>query len=225
MTRSIIQWTTAQLTKKTSTDQLPVLVVSFRLTLLSFRCCLVDCKLLGIVNQLPCFLFSAWFFARHAHISHSGSPIDTICVVVADDFFSTHPLAREVRFVFLLFGFETLKSSYLDSYCESGIRESLYHMAYSWFAVRPQYVIYLLAEQTMLRCLLDGLMVLIACRLTQMSKFSLSFCRTFKTIRFGPQLLSPACYRHRHMLPVSHINRTTPLSLSHVNPGQIMSHD
>ncbi|KZP21149.1 hypothetical protein FIBSPDRAFT_788486 [Athelia psychrophila] len=51
--------------------------------------------------------------------------------------FSTHPLAREVRFLFLLFGFETLKSSRLDLYCESAAKESLYHLAYSWFAVRP----------------------------------------------------------------------------------------
>ncbi|TRM58568.1 hypothetical protein BD626DRAFT_550606 [Schizophyllum amplum] len=52
---------------------------------------------------------------------------------------STHPLAREARFSFLLFGFETLKSSRLDSYCENILRESLYSFAYSWFAVRPQW--------------------------------------------------------------------------------------
>lgn len=51
---------------------------------------------------------------------------------------STHPLAREARFSFLLFGFETLKSSHLDAYCENALRESLYEAAYSWFAVRPQ---------------------------------------------------------------------------------------
>ncbi|KAF7980170.1 hypothetical protein HWV62_39641 [Athelia sp. TMB] len=53
--------------------------------------------------------------------------------------FSTHPLAREVRFLFLVFGFETLKSSRLDLYCESAAKESLYELAYSWFAVRPQW--------------------------------------------------------------------------------------
>ncbi|KAF7338006.1 hypothetical protein MVEN_02024500 [Mycena venus] len=52
---------------------------------------------------------------------------------------STHPLAREPRFSFLLFGFETLKSSHLDSYCENVLRDNLYNAAYSWFAVRPQW--------------------------------------------------------------------------------------
>jgi phosphatidylinositol 4-kinase len=51
---------------------------------------------------------------------------------------STHALAREPRFSFLLFGFETLKSSHLDSYCENVLRNDLYSAAYSWFAVRPQ---------------------------------------------------------------------------------------
>jgi phosphatidylinositol 4-kinase len=51
---------------------------------------------------------------------------------------STHALAREARFSFLLFGFETLKSSHLDSFCEHMLRENLYAAAYSWFAVRPQ---------------------------------------------------------------------------------------
>ncbi|KAJ7940268.1 hypothetical protein B0H13DRAFT_2299305 [Mycena leptocephala] len=52
---------------------------------------------------------------------------------------STHALAREPRFSFLLFGFETLKSSHLDSYCENVLRNDLYSAAYSWFAVRPQW--------------------------------------------------------------------------------------
>ncbi|CDO73608.1 hypothetical protein BN946_scf185014.g78 [Trametes cinnabarina] len=51
----------------------------------------------------------------------------------------THPLAREARFAFLLFGFEALKSSFLDVYCEHQLRLSLYHAAYSWFSVRPQW--------------------------------------------------------------------------------------
>ncbi|KAI0647399.1 atypical/PIKK/PI4K protein kinase [Trametes meyenii] len=51
----------------------------------------------------------------------------------------THPLAREARFSFLLFGFETLKSSFLDVFCEHQLRDSLYRAAYSWFAVRPQW--------------------------------------------------------------------------------------
>ncbi|CAK5277296.1 unnamed protein product [Mycena citricolor] len=52
---------------------------------------------------------------------------------------STHALAREARFTFLLFGFETLKSSHLDSFCENLLREVLYSVGYSWFAVRPQW--------------------------------------------------------------------------------------
>ncbi|RDB21005.1 Phosphatidylinositol 4-kinase stt4 [Hypsizygus marmoreus] len=52
---------------------------------------------------------------------------------------STHSLAREARFSLLLFGFETLKSSHLDSYSESLLRESLYSVAFSWFSVRPQW--------------------------------------------------------------------------------------
>ncbi|KAL0946563.1 hypothetical protein HGRIS_012767 [Hohenbuehelia grisea] len=52
---------------------------------------------------------------------------------------STHPLAREARFSFLLFGFETLRSSHFDFYCESALRENLYNVAYTWFGARPQW--------------------------------------------------------------------------------------
>ncbi|KAI0064541.1 hypothetical protein BV25DRAFT_1930940 [Artomyces pyxidatus] len=52
---------------------------------------------------------------------------------------STHALAREARFSFLLFGFEAMGSSRLDSYCEHTLRESLYVTAFSWFSVRPQW--------------------------------------------------------------------------------------
>lgn len=52
---------------------------------------------------------------------------------------STHPLAREARFSFLLFGFETLKSSNLDTFCEHQLRYSLYRAAFSWFSSRPQW--------------------------------------------------------------------------------------
>ncbi|KNZ80366.1 Phosphatidylinositol 4-kinase stt4 [Termitomyces sp. J132] len=52
---------------------------------------------------------------------------------------STHSLAREERFSLLLFGFETLKSSHLDPYSESLLRESLYSVAFAWFSVRPQW--------------------------------------------------------------------------------------
>ncbi|KAF8350539.1 hypothetical protein F5887DRAFT_939764 [Amanita rubescens] len=53
--------------------------------------------------------------------------------------FSTHALAREPRFAFLSFGMETIRSSYLDSFCENLLRESLYTVAYDWFATRPQW--------------------------------------------------------------------------------------
>ncbi|KAI0275884.1 atypical/PIKK/PI4K protein kinase [Russula aff. rugulosa BPL654] len=52
---------------------------------------------------------------------------------------STHALAREARFSLLIFGFEALGSSRLDSYCEHALRESLYTAAFSWFSVRPQW--------------------------------------------------------------------------------------
>ncbi|TCD70919.1 phosphatidylinositol-4- kinase [Steccherinum ochraceum] len=52
---------------------------------------------------------------------------------------STHPLAREARLSFLLFGFETLRSSYLDVSCENKLREALYTSALTWFSVRPQW--------------------------------------------------------------------------------------
>lgn len=54
---------------------------------------------------------------------------------------STHALAREPRFAFLSFGMETIRSSYLDSFCENLLRESLYTVAYNWFATRPQWVL------------------------------------------------------------------------------------
>lgn len=65
----------------------------------------------------------------------------------ADSSLSTHALAREPRFSFLLFGFEALKSSHLDAYCENLVRESLYRMALSWYGVRPQYVLHLHCTQ------------------------------------------------------------------------------
>ncbi|KAG9318618.1 hypothetical protein JVU11DRAFT_711 [Chiua virens] len=57
----------------------------------------------------------------------------------AHKLFSTHPLARELRYSFLLFGFETLKSSNLEVFSECTTRENLYRTAYAWFAVRPQW--------------------------------------------------------------------------------------
>jgi phosphatidylinositol 4-kinase A len=55
--------------------------------------------------------------------------------------YSTHPLARDARFSLLLFGFEVLRSSHLDAYCEHQLRNCLYQAAFSWFSVRPQWVI------------------------------------------------------------------------------------
>ena len=53
---------------------------------------------------------------------------------------STHPLAREARFSFLLFGFETLRCSNLDVDCENALRDPLYSTAFAWFSVRPLWV-------------------------------------------------------------------------------------
>ena len=61
-----------------------------------------------------------------------------ILMISVTDFRSTHPLAREARFSFLLFGFETLKSSKMDLFCENELRFALYSAAFSWFAVPPQ---------------------------------------------------------------------------------------
>lgn len=52
---------------------------------------------------------------------------------------STHPLAREARLSFLLFGFESLKSARMDAVSEAIFRESLYHCALGWFSVAPQW--------------------------------------------------------------------------------------
>ncbi|KAG8734179.1 phosphatidylinositol-4- kinase, partial [Ceratobasidium sp. 423] len=52
---------------------------------------------------------------------------------------STHALAREPRFNLLIFGFEVLRSSLMDTYPEARLREALYCSALSWFAVRPQW--------------------------------------------------------------------------------------
>ncbi|KZO97923.1 atypical/PIKK/PI4K protein kinase [Calocera viscosa TUFC12733] len=57
----------------------------------------------------------------------------------AHNLLSTQPLAREARFSMLLFGFEVLKSSRMDTYTELKMREELYGAAFSWFAVRPQW--------------------------------------------------------------------------------------
>ncbi|KAG8878350.1 phosphatidylinositol-4- kinase [Tulasnella sp. 331] len=57
----------------------------------------------------------------------------------ARESFSTHALARETIFSLLVFGFEALKSSRLDTYSEHRMRESLYSAAFSWFAVRPNW--------------------------------------------------------------------------------------
>ncbi|KAF8320103.1 atypical/PIKK/PI4K protein kinase [Clavulina sp. PMI_390] len=52
---------------------------------------------------------------------------------------STHPLAREVRFTLLLFGFQSLRNSRLGLTAENKLRDALYECAFSWFAIRPQW--------------------------------------------------------------------------------------
>ncbi|OCF44647.1 phosphatidylinositol 4-kinase [Kwoniella heveanensis CBS 569] len=52
---------------------------------------------------------------------------------------STHPLAREVRFSLLLFGFQMLASSRMEALLELRFRDRLYQAAFSWFAFRPQW--------------------------------------------------------------------------------------
>lgn len=51
---------------------------------------------------------------------------------------STHCLAREVRFSLLLFGFQILASSRMESLLELRFRERLYNAAFAWFSSRPQ---------------------------------------------------------------------------------------
>ena len=53
--------------------------------------------------------------------------------------YSTHPLAREVRFSLLLFGFQILASSRMEALLELRLRDRLYNAALAWFAVRPQW--------------------------------------------------------------------------------------
>lgn len=50
----------------------------------------------------------------------------------------THPLAREVRFSLLLFGFQILASSKMEALLELRFRDRLFTAAFSWFSVRPQ---------------------------------------------------------------------------------------
>ncbi|KAF8579311.1 atypical/PIKK/PI4K protein kinase [Ramaria rubella] len=57
----------------------------------------------------------------------------------AHHYMSTHPLARENRFCFLTFGFETLKSTQMDFACEHYLRKALYSAAFSWFSTTPQW--------------------------------------------------------------------------------------
>lgn len=54
---------------------------------------------------------------------------------------STHPLAREVRFSLVLFGFQVLSSCKLEMGLELRFRDMLYLTALSWFAARPLLVV------------------------------------------------------------------------------------
>lgn len=51
---------------------------------------------------------------------------------------STHCLAREVRFSLLIFGFQVLSTSRMESMLELRFRERLYNTAFAWFGHRPQ---------------------------------------------------------------------------------------
>ncbi|WVO18533.1 hypothetical protein L204_106252 [Cryptococcus depauperatus] len=75
---------------------------------------------------------------------------------------STHPLSREVRFSLLLFGFQILASSRLETLMELKLRDRLYQAAFSWFAVRPQWSygsnrVQLGAEIQLLQIFLDAI--------------------------------------------------------------------
>ncbi|ORY33464.1 hypothetical protein BCR39DRAFT_520273 [Naematelia encephala] len=59
--------------------------------------------------------------------------------LVASKKMSTHPLAREVRFSLLLFGFQILASSRMEALLELRFRDRLYATAFAWFSVRPQW--------------------------------------------------------------------------------------
>lgn len=59
--------------------------------------------------------------------------------LASSDKMSTHPLAREVRFSLLLFGFQILASSRTEALLELRFRDLLINAAFSWFAVRPQW--------------------------------------------------------------------------------------
>lgn len=52
---------------------------------------------------------------------------------------SRHPLSRELRFTLVVFGLRILQSSRLDGLLEHSLRTSLYHVAFDWFAVVPQW--------------------------------------------------------------------------------------
>jgi hypothetical protein len=59
---------------------------------------------------------------------------------------------------------------HLDLYCEHLLREALYTAAFSWFSVRPQYVVPLLSLDTYeIALIIDtgGHLVQVAFRLTQ----------------------------------------------------------
>lgn len=59
---------------------------------------------------------------------------------MAHESMSTHPMAREARFSLLCFGLQALRNCRLGWTIEKKIRQAIYAAAFSWFAVRPQYV-------------------------------------------------------------------------------------
>ncbi|CEH18841.1 related to phosphatidylinositol-4-kinase [Ceraceosorus bombacis] len=58
----------------------------------------------------------------------------------ATDHMSTHALSREVRFALLVFGFRVIQESRLDGLVEYQLRDALYRIAFSWFALSPQWI-------------------------------------------------------------------------------------
>jgi hypothetical protein len=125
-------------------------------------------------------------------------------VTVADSSLSTHALAREPRFSFLLFGFEALKSSHLDAYCENLVRDSLYKMALSWYSVRPQYVLHLHCAQGTPHVKTDGRTVQIGPNLKPISRSSLNFYPSCSRTLFVGSIQYQHCPRYslHHAQPV-----------------------
>lgn len=115
---------------------------------------------------------------------------------------STHALAREARFSFLLFGFELLRGLYLDLFCENILREALYSIAFAWFSVRPQYA-FRVVQQICFSLIVDigGHTALAEYRPTPISKYCPNSCLTCRqttsadTRHFQASIPENRCYK------------------------------